>query len=372
MEATIPQLFGPITAAHQIYSRKSTYDIYREGGIDIDLYRDEPGIEIDVQMEPTRDKGSNEEREFITAGESAPLEKCCMFRDHDFLDDDTLGRVRDLRHSGAFIFNSWVEAWGKHCWFHADPDDANVELLLQNGGTPTEGVFRINSEYPEDGFWWDSQLRIIPALPGGHHFLEHYAHAVAELDALRITRGGLFLEKAHTEHIRRFALAYTALPARKFEDVDGITDPVVVRKLTESGSTYIYAVNREYYPISVEIDMGSGGGDLTDLATGDKIDVSSKLNMVLKPYELRSFRAEGVVYVVGFISTPPEAIVRDVRQRAEASLNAMCRVAQAGMSIPGMDRMREGIESALAEGRVAWLRRALGSYIVRKCHQIDK
>ncbi|MHB9035599.1 MAG: family 10 glycosylhydrolase [Armatimonadota bacterium] len=370
MEATMPQLLGPLTAAHQLYSRKSTYEIYQEGGIDIALYRDEPGIEIDLQMEPARDKGSNEERTYITVGESAPLEKCCMFRDHDFLDQETLGHVRDLQHSGAFIFNSWVEAWGKHCWFPASSDDENVERLLQTGDKPAEGIFRINSEYPEDGFWWDSQLRIIPALPGGHHFLEHYAHAVAELDALRITRGGLFLEKAHTEQIQRFALAYTALPARKFDDVGSSTDPVVVRKITEGGAIYIYAVNREYYPIAVEMQMGRSGGDLIDLATGEKINVSSKWPIVLQPYELRSFRVEGNFDVLGFTSTPPEEIVRDLQQRAEAALEAISRTAQAGMNIPGMEKIREGIESALVEGRIAWLRRALGCYIVRKCHRI--
>ena len=39
------------------------------------------------------------------------------------------------------------------------------------------------------------------------------------------------------------------------------------------------------------------------------------------------------------------------------------------MFIPGMDEMQAGIESAMAEGRWAWLRRALASYVVRKARQ---
>jgi hypothetical protein len=90
-------------------------------------------------------------------------------------------------------------------------------------GKPAEGISRINSIYPLDGFWWDSQLRITPAFPAGVHFLEPYAHAVAELDALRVTRAGLFLDKAHGDELRRFAAAYRALPRKKLERVGGTT-----------------------------------------------------------------------------------------------------------------------------------------------------
>ena len=50
-------------------------------------------------------------------------------------------------------------------------------------GRPVEGMFGMNSAYPEDGFWWDSQLRITPGFQAGVHFLEPYAQAVADLDA---------------------------------------------------------------------------------------------------------------------------------------------------------------------------------------------
>jgi hypothetical protein len=102
-----------------------------------------------------------------------------MFRDHDFLDDDTLGTMRNMRRPGAFIFNCWVEAWGEHRWFPCEPGDEQAKQLAVMDGAPAEGIFRLNSIYPEDGFWWDSQLRITHAFQGGPHFLEHYAHAVA-------------------------------------------------------------------------------------------------------------------------------------------------------------------------------------------------
>ena len=120
-------------------------------------------------------------------------------------------------------------------------------------GRPAEGIFRMNSIYPKDGFWWDSQLRITPAFQGGVHFLEPYAHAVADLDACRITRGGLFLDKAHTEAIQQFARAYRALPRQKFDTVGTSTDPVAVRTLVHDGRRYFYAVNRDYYPVKVDV-----------------------------------------------------------------------------------------------------------------------
>jgi hypothetical protein len=96
-------------------------------------------------------------------------------------------------------------------------------------GRPAEGIIRANAEYPKDGFWWDSQLRITPAFPEGVHFLEPYAQAVADLDTCRITRGGLFLDKAHNEMIRQFARAYRALPRQNFTTVGASTDSVTMR-----------------------------------------------------------------------------------------------------------------------------------------------
>lgn len=139
-------------------------------------------------------------------------------------------------------------------------------------GRPAEGICRINSAYPKDGFWWDSQLRITPAFPPAPHFLEPYAHALAEFDACRITRGGLFLDKCHTAEIQGFARA--PRPAGSaVRNRRGQTDPVAVRTLVHAGRRYLYLVNREYYPIPVELAFDREPGPLTDLATGEIIQV---------------------------------------------------------------------------------------------------
>ncbi|MFH0796048.1 MAG: hypothetical protein V2A65_03210 [Candidatus Omnitrophota bacterium] len=78
-------------------------------------------------------------------------------------------------------------------------------------GKPADGLVRMNCPYPKDGWWFESQLRIYDPMPSGEHYLESFAHAMAELDAQRITQGGLFMDKCHTDELRHFALAFRAL-----------------------------------------------------------------------------------------------------------------------------------------------------------------
>ncbi len=362
-EPFVPAVLGQGRPEHQLGARQSTVGLYRDAGLDVTLFGDEPGIEFDLQLEGGgRDRGSSSDADAL-------LEAFTMFRDHDFLDSGTLGAVGDLPRPGAFIFNAWHEAWGDHRWFPAEPDDVNVDRLSDMSGKLAEGVFRINSEYPPDGFWWDSQLRITPAFYGGGHFMEQYAHAVAELDAVRISRGGLFLDKAHGPEIGAFARAYRALPARKFGTVGETTDPVAVRTLAADDVRYVYLVNRDYYPVAVEMAVSSRRGDVTDLATGEAIAIGDPWRLTLGPYELRSFSTTPENDVRGFTTEAPEDVVAALLARADDAHRAFDAARRTGRDIPGMDLIDEGIRAAAAEGRLAWLRRALTSYAVRKAYE---
>jgi hypothetical protein len=367
-ETVIPNTLGAVSASHQLYARHSNLELFREAGIDIALYGDLPGLEIDLATGNPRDRGGHGSNP--AAGANAPLEAASMFRDFDFLDDETLAAAGSLPRPGAFIFNCWVEAWGKHIWFRTEAGDANLPEVSLMDGKPAEGVLRINSKYPEDGFWWDSQLRITPPFPAGPHFLEPYAHALAELDACRITRGGLFLDKAHSEAIRGFARAYTSLPNEKFTLVGATTDPVAIRMLEREGRWYFYAVSRDYYPIQLELRFNADPGAVEDLATGEVLHPSAVWRLELGPYQLRSFAASPLVEIGGFTATAPPMIVQALTEEAQKAFADFDRVNKLGKSIPGMDKMEARMRSALAEGRLAWLRRALSSYIVRKCREI--
>jgi hypothetical protein len=364
-EPSLPLIVGNGKPECQLHARPSTVELYREAGFDPALYRDEANIECDFQFEGGgRDRGANNL-------DDAPMEYFFMFRDHDFLDRETLGAWHELKTPGALIFNAWHEAWGNHIWFPCDPEDPQKDELAMVCGEQAEGIFRVNSEYPEDGFWYDTQWRITHAFPPEAHFLEQYAHAVAELDACRITRGGLFLDKAHSEELRRFAPAYRALPAEKFETVGDSTDPVAVRTLVPRNEPqrYLYLVNREYYPVSVTLNL-SQAGELTNLADGATLKAASEWTLELQPYELRSFTIAPEVEPLGFTVTIPAAIETALQRDTEQALSDIAVVRQAGHAIAGRDRIEADLRQSLAAKHVSRLRHLLTGYHVRKCAKL--
>ena len=367
-ETVTPGVLGSITDALHLGARRSMLELYREAGIDPALYHDQPGLDVDLSLGSSRDRGGAGPNP--SAGVNLPLAQSTMFRDFNYLDADCLGAVAGLPHPGVFVFNCWVEAWGRHVWFRPAPDDPNVAELRVFDGQPAEGILRMNSEYPADGFWWNSQARITPPFPSGLHFLEPYAHALAELDACRITRGGLFLDKAHGEYLRRFAPAYRALPNVKFETVGATTDPVAVRTIVADGRRYVYAVNRDYYEIDVEIAFRQPPQYLTDLATDMPMEPAGTLRITLEPYGLRTLAMPPEMEITNVAATPPADIAAAIREETTGALAAFDGIRAAGLFIPGMDNLERRMKSALDEGRLAFLRRAVTSYTVRKAREL--
>ncbi|HUW62573.1 MAG TPA: family 10 glycosylhydrolase [Candidatus Bathyarchaeia archaeon] len=367
-ETTVPSVLGTISAATQLGARPSMLEFYKDAGIDLDLYRDEEGLEVDRGMGNSRDRGGHGYN--MSGGTNLPVEALTMYRDFDALDEDTLEAFRAHARPGAFIFNCWVEAWGRHVWFCPEAGDPGVPEFSVMDGQPVEGILRINSEYPKDGFWWDSQLRITPGFPTALHFLEPYAFALAEFDACRITRGGLFLDKAHTDELRQFAAAYRALPRVKFDTVGAATDPAAVRTLVWKGRRYFYVVNREYYPLEIQLRFSAPPTAVQDLATGQSPDGALAAPFTLGPYELRAFAIEPpTTEINSFSATPPQEILAAITHDTQAAFEAFARLRAAGTYVPGMDAFEARMRDALNHQRTAWLRRALTSYIVRKAQE---
>ena len=211
-------------------------------------------------------------------------------------------------------------------------------------------------------------MRITHAFQGGPHFLEHYAHAVAEFDACRITRGGLFLDKAHCEEIRRFAAAYRALPREKFVTIGASTDPVAARTLVYGGQRYLYLVNREYYPVQVRVAFDRPAR-LSDLAARTTLDAGREWNVTLEAYQLIAFTLAPEIAVTDFHATPPRDVAVALEAEARQALGSLDAAAAHGLFIPGAAQIRSGIQAALAGQRWAYLRRALTSYAVRRARQ---
>jgi hypothetical protein len=357
-ETFVPELGLPMEAL-QFGTRKSFLELYREAGIDIDLYRDQPGLEIDRGMGNSRDRG----------GHFATYET--IYRDADLLEQDSIDAYHKLDQPGAFLFNCWVEEWGTTSSFWPEANDPNLATMSVMDGRPAEGVFRQNSEYPKDGFWWGSQSRITPGFQGGVHFLEPYVAALADLDACRITRGGLFLDKAHSEQLQQFAKAYCTLPKRKFAQVGKTSDPVLVREVTQDGRRYFYVVNRDYYPVKMDMQFNAKPAQIEDLATGEKIDAPQTWSWTIGPYELRSFAMSPNVELQDFAATPPEVIVSALKAETEQVLAKFQKLREVNKLVPGTDKLERRIRDAVTKAKYAWLRRALASYIVRKSQSLS-
>ena len=201
--------------------------------------------------------------------------------------------------------------------------------------------------------------------------MEYFAHALAELDACRITRGGLFPDTGHSEMIQEFAKAYRALPAKKFGTIGTTTDPVAVRSLLLNGKQFFYLVNREYYPVKVTLHFSRNKNDFADLITGQKIDASELFQVELGPHALRSFLADADTEITGFEAVIPEAIKLGLLQEAEKVKSDITKVKNSGKELPeSIGKAVSKMDSALSERRYAYARKILNSYPMMKVKEM--
>jgi hypothetical protein len=261
------------------------------------------------------------------------------------------------------IFNTWIERWGDHRWWSCKPDDAQARELAVIFGKPAEGICRMGSNYPKDGFWWpEGQLRITPAFSGGVHFMRHYANAVARFDPMVLSRGGLTLDRGHADLMRPFALAYRALPARKFATVGTSTDPVTVRTLVDGGRRYVYLVNREYYPVEVVVRLAHAAGKTVNLSTSAETTTAETWPLTLGPYELHSFALSPEVEVASFTASPPPEVVARLTRDAQTVLAKIRAKQSSGEKLPpDAAGLAAAIQDAVKHGRLAALRQLIES-----------
>lgn len=261
------------------------------------------------------------------------------------------------------IFNTWIERWGRHRWWSCATEDAQARELAVIMGHPAEGICRMGSEYPPDNFWWpNAQLRITPAFSGGAHFMRHYVNALARFDPSVISRGGLTCDRGHADLLRPFALAYRALPAKKFETVGDTTEPVTVRTLVDGGQRYLYLVNREYYPSDVTLRLKNPSGKTLDLVTRAKTPTAETWSLSLGPYELKSFALPPNVEIAGLTVTPPPEVIAQLNRNAKTVLaNIQAKKAAGEKLPPDTDNLASAIQFTLEHGHVTGLRQLLES-----------
>jgi hypothetical protein len=155
--------------------------------------------------------------------------------------------------------------------------------------------------------------------PAGRNYLERYALALAEADALFLADGG----NAYTlgqPLLREFLEEYRALPELPFTPRKDARDPVAVwSRLIEGAKDspdglYFYAVNREGYPVTVKVAF-DGDGPVRRLATGDeeKLD-NNVLTVALPPFGLLTYRAAPSRQIASVTTAPPAAELEKARR----------------------------------------------------------
>ncbi len=152
--------------------------------------------------------------------------------------------------------------------------------------------------------------------PAGRHYLERYALALAEADAQYLSDGG----NAYTlgqPLLRDFLREYRPLPAVPFQPRADGRDPVAVWERSGQERFFFYAVNRERFPVPVEIWL-TGAEEVRRLSAGKPQRLEGGvLRLTLQPYELAAFEAEGGAALARVAEqVPPQERARAEKQTA--------------------------------------------------------
>jgi hypothetical protein len=152
--------------------------------------------------------------------------------------------------------------------------------------------------------------------PAGRHMLERYALAMAETDAHFLGDGG----NAYTlgqPVLAEFLREYRALPAANFKPRPDARDPVAVWEFERGNERFFYAVNREQYPVTLDIRL-SGPGRFVSLASGEALPTTDgRARIAMLAHELRGFRGPGSLRMAALTTiSPPEAVERVTAQVA--------------------------------------------------------
>jgi len=180
--------------------------------------------------------------------------------------------------------------------------------------------------------------------PAGRAYLERYALATAEGDALMLGDGG----NAYTlgqPLLREFLAEFCRLPAERFTPRADARDPVAVWELVRAADSLFYAVNRESYAVDITLTL-TGAGPVRRLVGGAVLPVAGgRARLTVPPFGLLAYTAP-----VGTRLTRVETAVPPVEHARVAALaEPMARLAANPAGVPDSGRKR--LEAALAEHR---------------------
>ncbi|XHR27135.1 MAG: hypothetical protein ACFUZC_14400 [Chthoniobacteraceae bacterium] len=207
-----------------------------------------------------------------------------------------------------------------------DPENVDAGIGAIRGFSAYMNYQELASNWPAEKLGVNIAPRKGPyycsaALASGRNSLEKFAVVLAEQDTAFLRDGGNTDIYGDPEIWNPWFAEYRALPALPFRAFDAALDPVAVwsREIRKTDGfdpgLYFYAVNREQYPVRIDLTL-QGGGKITRLGTGEAVAPrAGVLSLELQPYELRSFRTGlGAKIIEAHTTVPPEKIAA-VRKR---------------------------------------------------------
>ncbi len=341
------------------------YDFLREGGIDLELFKDDEGISMSMEQNQHRDRG------WTMQGSELPEEHRHFFHDLAYLDKSWSDNIREMKSCGAYVMDSWEEAWGKNIKMPFNEHNPDIDEALKN--FKFENItFNENTCKPinEDGFWFESQRQITSCFPTGRNYLEPFAHAVAELDPMYMVRGGLYLDKSHAIEASEYSSVFTKLPAVKFKTVKGAGEPVVVRELNIEDNYFFYAVNREPYSVVVRVVLKKEG-KFKNLRTSEIIESkNSEIEFVLPAFSIEGFTANSTNKVVSYTAIVPQTEEEKIKMLYKKQIEVFKKLEESEYSIAGAELIKNQLETAYKNNEISKVRHLLKSYVSSKTRKM--
>ncbi len=244
-------------------------------------------IVLSVSGEPLRGSST------LESGDPVDTEK--WYYENNGIDLEAINRIPGLKLGAMRYWTDyrWTKHWGKP---ESTIDEQLYDLKRMKLFAPT-GIANCYAQYFEtfnnslNPKVFNAYFQNADVKPHGRFFLKELVFNVAATDAVRILVGAQpFGTWGRDAEAREFARAYTSLPAEKFTDAVGPSDPVTVRYFQGKQGTYLYAASLLWEEGAVTLELPAGTL-LTDLSSGEKLTVpeDGRLTLPLESYQLRSF-----------------------------------------------------------------------------------
>jgi hypothetical protein len=237
-------------------------------------------------------------------------------------------------------------------------------------GLENANFFKDTCRLAPDGYWFDSQRQITSCYPTDQNYMEPFAHAVAELDPMYIFRGGLYLDQSHSNEIRSYTAAFTALPEVKFDTVGCLNDPICVREKNIDGKHYFYAVNREPYDIKVRFYLKKPA-TYKEIYSGEQIcENKNVFEAVLGAFSMRSFVCEGENEFDWFSPQIPSVEKAALTETYKHTVKALEWVQNEKITICGLNETKEELIKAFTNFSPAKVRHIIKGYVCLKARTL--